>query len=130
MSLPFKMPQIPDYGYLGGFSIRPTEAPDIPTPMAPEAVAEHLAGYSQPPRMPDIVRAHYGSSDREMVGRLLMAAAGEESGLQGVSPTMAAGLLEGWGYPTTMDAMSADEWEQALMSHVNDYNPIRTLGWE
>ena len=59
---------------------------------------------------------------------LLRAANGEESGLTGVPPEYAAKLLTQWGYPTSMDALSADEWEQRISANAMQLNPLDLLG--
>ena len=68
------------------------------------------------------------------MGSLLRAANGEESGLTGVPPgvckcpSMRQMLLTQWGYPTSMDALSADEWEQRISANAMQLNPLDLLG--
>jgi hypothetical protein len=116
-----QMPKPPNWGYVGDTKIRQTQLPQ-------SQVREPQLDY--PPeemQMPDIVKVRYGAGDKQIVGALLKAANGEESGLTGVSSTYAAKMLQDFGYPTTADAWTADQWKQALDANAATVNPMAPL---
>jgi hypothetical protein len=124
MQDPLKLPRPPGYGYLG----------DIQTPIQrtqpklPQAEDPAKAFPQQEMQMPDVVKVRYGAGDKAIVGALLKAVNGEDSGLTGVSSTYAAKMLQGWGYPTAADAWTADQWKQALDANAAMMNPMGMLG--
>ena len=127
MFKPDQLPRPPDYGYLGDMQV---PQPDLSydAPDTPEYVDQFMKqNYEQPANIPDPLRAKYGAGDKNMVGALLKAANGQESGLMGVPPTYAAKLLQSFGYPTTADAWDAPTWQAAIESHAADSNPLTLL---
>jgi hypothetical protein len=116
------MPKPPGWGYIEGSPIRRTQLPQ-------SNVREPQSSFGQQQEMqvPDIVRVRTGAGDKAIVGALLKAANGEESGLVGVPSTFAATLLESWGMPTTADAWTADRWKQELDARAATVNPMTPL---
>ena len=107
---------LPSYGYMGDVPVYrdSVRIPDI----------KRTA-----PNPPDLVKIQYGAGDKNIVGSLLRAASGEESGLVGVPPDYAAMLLQSWGYPTSMDALSADEWAARISANAAmNPNPFDLIG--
>lgn len=107
--------RLPGYGYLNDIPVY-RDPVDIPRVQQPQR------------QTPDLVKVQFGAGDKGIVGSLLRAANGEESGLTGVPPEYAAKLLTQWGYPTSMDALSADEWEQRISANAMQINPLDLLG--
>ena len=107
--------RLPGYGYLNDIPVY-RDSVDIPRVQQPQR------------QTPDLVKVQFGAGDKSIVGSLLRAANGEESGLTGVPPEYAAKLLTQWGYPTSMDALSADEWEQRISANAMQINPLDLLG--
>ena len=118
---PLKPPAPPQFGTPGGMPIRRTEITP-PRPVAPEQAFE-----TPEFQMPDLVSVRYGAGDKQIVGSLLKAANGEESGLTGVPASYATKLLQSWGYPTTMDAWTADQWDAAIKANAAMTNPMAAL---
>lgn len=114
---PLKPPSPPDYGYINSMPIQQTQV-DLPQ-MQPVKLPEL--------QIPDVVRAMHGAGDKNMVGALLKAAAGEDSGLIGVSPTFAASLLGKMGYPTNADDWSPDQWQQSIDANAMKPNLLTIL---
>lgn len=114
---PLDLPAPPGYGYLGDLAL-PATTVRLPKPAPPDL---------QQPRIPDVVRAQYSAGDKQVVGDLLRAANGEENGLVGITPTFAARILTSFGYPTTMDAWTADQWSSAIESRALEMNPLDIL---
>lgn len=123
---PDRLPQPRGFGYLGDARIRATQT-RLPQVADPEQIAYELSQY-RPPKMPDVVRARYGAGDKQMVGSLLRAANGEDSGLTGVSPMQAVKILDSFGYPSSADAWTYDQWEQAITANAVQPNPLDVLG--
>lgn len=124
---PDALPRPPDWGYLGDMQV-PTPDLSYDAPQTPEQADSFMkSNYEQPATIPDSLRARYGAGDPKMVGALLRAANGQESGLMGVPPTYAASLLQSFGYPTTMDAWDGPTWDAAIKSHAADQNPLTLL---
>lgn len=121
---PLSLPKPPNFGNVGSLPIRRTQV-ELPRVEDPQYAFKDM----QPQQMqvPDIVNVRYGAGDKNVVGQLLKAANGEESGLTGVSSTYAAKLLQGWGYPTTADAWTYDEWDAALKANAGMVNPMQML---
>lgn len=120
MQDPLRMSKPPNWGYVGDTKIRQTQLqqPQYREPQLPEP---------QEMQMPDVVRVRYGAGDKQIVGALLKAVRGEESGLTGVSSTYAAKTLQQFGYPTEADAWTADQWKQALDANAATMNPMGAL---
>lgn len=114
------------FGTLGGQRIQTTE-PDLNV-QSPEAVQRHLASLDEPINVPDTVRVKYATPDRVMVGALLKAANGEESGLVGVPAWMAANRLNELGMPSRMDDWTADQWQTALAQYEGQPSVLALLG--
>jgi len=110
-----RMPSLPGYGYLDDVPVYrdPVRIPDI---------------RRTEPQFPDIVRAQFGAGDKNTVGALLRTVAGEDGGMTGVPPEYAAHLLQSFGYPTAMDALSADEWDQRIKANATLPNPLDMFG--
>ena len=108
---------LPSYGYMG----------DIP--LYREAVRIPEVDMRRP-EPPDLVKIQYGAGDKNIVGALLRVVAGEESGLDvPPPPDYAATLLQSWGYPTSMDALSADEWAARISANAAmNPNPFDLIG--
>lgn len=109
-----EMPNLPQYGYMNDVPIF-TEPVEIPRFDFPDV------------EMPLIARVQYGAGDKQIVGSLLRTANGEGGDLPGISPTYAASLLTGWGYPTSMDAWSADQWANAIGANAQQVTPMDIL---
>ncbi len=125
---PLELPRPPDFGYVGELPTR-TSYPDIPQPQSPDRIAAHVqSAMPVSSDLPDIVRVQRGKGDPAIVGALLRQANGEESGLVGVPATYAAKVLQGWGYPTTMDAWDATTWETTIAANAAP-NPLTMLGY-
>lgn len=127
MFKPDQLPRPPNFGYLGDLQV---PQPDLryDAPDTPQQVDSFVKqNYEQPATIPDSLRARYGAGDPKMVGALLRAANGQESGLNGVPPTYATKLLQQWGFPTTMDAWDANTWDTAIKGHASDQNPLTLL---
>ncbi len=127
MFRPDQLPRPPDWGYLGDMQV---PQPDLSydAPDSPEQVAQFTQqNYEQPAVIPDALRARYGAGDKQIVGALLKAANGQESGLNGIPPSYATQLLQSFGYPTTADAWDAATWQAAIESHAADSNPLTLL---
>jgi hypothetical protein len=124
MQDPLKLPRPPSWGYLGDLQtpIQRTQ------PKLPQVEDPAKAFPQQEMQMPDVVKVRYGAGDKAIVGALLKAVNGEDSGLTGVSSTYAAKMLQGWGYPTTADAWTSDQWKQALDANAAMTNPMGMLG--
>lgn len=112
-----QMPQLPSYGYLGNERVLPDQV-DIPRPEMPRF---------QQPEIPDIVRAQFGAGDKTMVGALLRAANGQDSGIAGLSPEYAVKLLTDFGYPTDAAAWDAATWQSAIDAHAIEPNLLSVL---
>lgn len=126
MLRPDALPRPPDYGYLGEMKLPRIEV-RLPEVQSPEDAWDYLEPYRQPVQVPDVVRVRYGAGDKATVGELLRIANGEASDLLGVSPSYASELLTGWGYPTSMDAWTADQWEASIGSRALEPNPLTLL---
>lgn len=133
---PLQLPAPSRIGYAGDlrvpgdfdFAYNMGELPEIRDPIAPDRVAQEFE-YGYPDiQLPDVVSVYFGAGDRETVGDLIRIVNGEEAGLEGVSPEIATYLLNQWGYPTTFDAWSSDEWEAALASN-QPASPLDGLGY-
>lgn len=122
-------PSFHGYGYLGGVEVPMMEPLEIPDPISPEDAQRYLEPYQQPIPVSDSMRAQFGAGDRTMVGKLLLAANGQDSGLVGVSPSFASHLLTSWQYPTDPMALDADGWQALLSQHALDANPLSLLGY-
>ena len=110
MQDPLKLPQPPNYGYVGDIPIQRTQ------PKLPQVVAPEDAFPQQKMQMPDVVKARYGLGDKNTVAALLRAANGEDSGLVGVTSTYATKLLQSANMPTTMDAWTAEPASEEAMT--------------
>ncbi len=119
---PFQLPKPQDFGYPGGMKIQRTDV------QMPKVEDPQYAFPKQEMQVPDVVNVRYGAGDKNIVGSLLKAANGQESGLTGVTSTYAAKLLQTWGYPTTADAWTRDQWEQGIGSNAAMVNPTTMLG--
>jgi len=119
---PLKLPKPQDFGYPGELGIRQTQV------QMPKVEDPQYAFPKQEMQVPDIVNVRYGAGDKAIVGSLLKAVKGEESGLTGVSSTYAVRLLQQWGYPTEADAWTADQWKQGLDANAGMSNPMAMLG--
>lgn len=101
---PDALPRPEGYGMAGDLRL-PRHRPELPEVQPPDF---------QRPRMPDLVKAQLGAGDKAVVGDLLRIANGEPATLSGIPSTYATRLLQSWGYPTAMDAWTADQWKQAI----------------
>jgi hypothetical protein len=111
---------------VGNLPIRRTQ-PQLPKVEEPQYAFRDMQQNQQPMQMPDIVRVRYGAGDKQIVGALLKAASGQESGLTGVSSTYAAKMLQSFGYPTTADAWTGPEWDAAIKGNAGMTNPLQML---
>jgi hypothetical protein len=127
---PLELPRPYDYGYLGGQPMADPFADvtqvKLPTP---DDVSSTIQQYAPPIQMPDIVQANYGKGNKMMVGALIKAANGQDSGLTGVSQAYAVKLLTQWGYPTDPNAWSSDQWAAALDQAAAEPNLLTALGY-
>jgi hypothetical protein len=114
---PLNPPRPQDYGYAGDLALPETQV-NLPAVKVPRP---------EPMQTPDIVRAQYGSGDKAIVGSLLRAANGEDSGMVGITPTFAARILTSFGYPTTMDGWTGDQWAAAIDGNAGKLNPLDIL---
>lgn len=121
MQDPLRMPKPQNWGYVGDTKIRQTQ-------LQPGQYREPQLEMPTEMQVPDVVRVRYGAGDKAIVGSLLKAAKGEESGLTGVSSTYAAKMLQQWGYPTEADAWTKDQWKSALDANAAQVNPMALLG--
>lgn len=126
MADPLELPRPPSFGAPGGIPIRRTQ-PELPRVQEPEYAFREMTQNQQPMQMPDIVRVRYGAGDKQIVGALLKAASGQESGLTGVSSTYAAKLLQSWGMPTDANAWSGPDWDAAIKANAGMTNPMQML---
>ena len=118
---PLQLPAPQGYGYMGDgtrapfsaqFAYSMGEVPQFQPPMQPDQVSRELG--IQPDRVPDVMAVSQGRKDKQIVGELLNIVAGEPSQLRAITPALAAQFLEHWGYPTSRDAWTYDEWAAAL----------------
>jgi hypothetical protein len=121
MQDPLRMPKPPNWGYVDQIPIRRTQ------PIQSQVREPSMPELNQELQMPDVVKVRFGAGDKAIVGALLKAVNGEESGLTGVSSTYASKMLQGWGYPTTADAWTSDQWKQALDANAATMNPMGPL---
>jgi hypothetical protein len=125
---PDRLPFMQGYGYderMGGLGLPKTEIMP-PDPMTPDQLAYQMQPYEMP-ELPDAVVMRYGKGDKNVVGDLLRIVAGEQTQRMGVSPTQAASWLTEWGYPTTMDGWTADQWAAALETNAAELTPLDLL---
>ena len=129
---PTQLPAPPGFGYLGetrapgnyDFAYQANVVPQLPKPQDPNYLEEALA-FPQGPGVPDLLRVHYGAADKAIVGDLLRIVEGSEPAqLRGITAELAQKYLTDWGYPSQMDAWTADEWASGLEAHSLDFNPL------
>lgn len=118
-----------NFGSLAGRPITMTQAPNIPTPQTPGALGTALAGMQQAPPMPDLVRVQFGVPDKALIGQLLQAANGQNSGLVGVPSTLAAQRLTQLGLPTRADDWTAAQWQQKIDELSAIPTPMSVMGF-
>lgn len=117
---PDELPRPAGYGMVGPLRL-PKHEPELPKVLPPEQAFRDMPKPQQF-KVPDLVTVRNGAGDPAVVGDLLRAANGEPTQkYQNIPATYAAKLLQSFGYPTTMDAWTADEWKAAI-----DANKART----
>lgn len=123
-------PENPEgYGYLGEYRIQSQEMPDINV-WEPERVQNEIAQYNEAPPLPDIARVMKGTVDKNMAARMYAAAAGQDSGLVGITPEVARMRLAELGMPLDPNAWTPAEFDAKFAELAVQPSILSLLGFE